>query len=237
MSLNYIGTTIDESPVRVAKANAAITDVRGKAICINADGKCSLADTAGEIVNGIALMTSGDDETGAIAAGQGVDFQIKDCGMAKAGGAFGYGAELTTDANGLLVKATTAGQFVIATALTSASASGDLVKVEITKYYKAADVNSTAVSTAKGLIEGGSYSYANATANTEAAIKAALPATINALTGMSATGITITEDDITMTDFTAAVAGTSAGSFKFTCNVTKGSASDTTSEETGTITQ
>jgi hypothetical protein len=107
-------------------------------------------------------------------------------------------------------------------------------------FKKTADL--VAVETAQGLIESGSYTVAQATANTEATVKTWLASQINALAGMSATGITITESMITVSGFTAAVAGTSSspngtnGSFTFTVALSKGTVNLTTAGKAGTIT-
>jgi hypothetical protein len=99
-----------------------------------------------------------------------------------------------------------------------------------------------AVETAKSLIEGGSYTVAQATANTEATVKTWLAAQINGLTGFDATGITVTEADITLSNFVAAIAGTVGnlsgvnGGFNFTVSLSKGSSSTITTSNNGTIT-
>ncbi|MEG1579144.1 MAG: X2-like carbohydrate binding domain-containing protein, partial [Oscillospiraceae bacterium] len=75
---------------------------------------------------------------------------------------------------------------------------------------------------AKQLIINGTYTFTQAAANTETDVKTALVTQISALPGMTATGVTVVEENITVTDFVAAVAGTAAntngtnGSFKFT---------------------
>jgi hypothetical protein len=95
---------------------------------------------------------------------------------------------------------------------------------------------------AQSLIESGSYTVAQATANTEADVKTWLAGQINALSGMSATGITVTAADITVSNFTPAVAGTAGnlsgmdGSFDFTVSLVKGSSNVTTASKNGTIT-
>jgi hypothetical protein len=93
------------------------------------------------------------------------------------------------------------------------------------------------------LIEGGSYTVAQATANTDAAVKTWLASQINALPGMAATGITVAESDITIGSFTAATAGVvgnsggTNGSFPFTVTLNKGGGTtQTTTSKTGTIT-
>ena len=105
-------------------------------------------------------------------------------------------------------------------------------------FQKTAD--QTAVEAAQSLIENGSYIVDQATANTEATVKAWLAIQINALTE-SATGITVTAADITITSFNAAVAGTSGtpsgtnGSFGFTVSRAVGS-SNLTASKSGVIT-
>jgi hypothetical protein len=105
-----------------------------------------------------------------------------------------------------------------------------------------ADPDIALVSTAKTIIEGGSYTMTQATANSETALKAELVSQINALTGMSGTGITVTGSAITLSSFMAAVSGASGspsgtnGSFTFTVALTKGVVNDTTTGKSGTIT-
>ena len=90
---------------------------------------------------------------------------------------------------------------------------------------------------AKELIEGGVYIVTQETANTLAGVRTWLAGRINGLNGMSATGITVTEDMITVDNFSAAVAGGANGSFNFGVSLQKGhSAVVNTSNLTGTIT-
>ena len=98
------------------------------------------------------------------------------------------------------------------------------------------------VAAAKEAIEGGSYTMTQADANTEAGVKAELARQMNGLSGMSETGVTVADDDITVTSFTPAVAGTSAnpagtnGSISFTVALSKGIVTDITTSLTGVIT-
>ena len=98
------------------------------------------------------------------------------------------------------------------------------------------------VAAAKEAIEGGSYTMTQADANTEAGVKAELARQMNGLSGMSGTGITVADDDVTVTSFTPAVAGTSAnpagtnGSITFTVALSKGTVTDTTTSLSGVIT-
>ena len=81
------------------------------------------------------------------------------------------------------------------------------------------------------------------TANTEAVVKAWLAQQINALQGVSGNGFVVTVSNITVSSFTAAIAGTSGnitgtnGSFTFTVSLSKsGSTTVTTSAKNGVIT-
>jgi len=98
------------------------------------------------------------------------------------------------------------------------------------------------VEAAQSIIEGISkLSVSQTTANDEASVKEWLVAQINALSGMSATGIVVTAADITISGFKAAVAGTEEmpdgrnGSFNFTVTLTKDVTTLTTSEISGVI--
>lgn len=99
-----------------------------------------------------------------------------------------------------------------------------------------------AVAAAKTTVKDHTFTVAQATANTETAVKAWLVTEINNL--LTDAGVTTKADDITISNnsFQAAVAGTASstsgtnGEFKFTAKLTKGSASDTTEEIKGSIT-
>lgn len=126
----YTTTGINTSATIVGAAAAEIKNVAGKAVKFTG-GKVAVATTAGEVVMGIAVLTSAD----VIAAGEDVDIQIKEIGKAVAGAEIAVGAELATNATGALVTAT-AGQFVVATALEAATAAGQIINVQLTKYQK-----------------------------------------------------------------------------------------------------
>ncbi len=104
-----------------------------------------------------------------------------------------------------------------------------------------ANPDTALVEEAKTLVAGGSYTLSQAAANTETAVKEALAAQINALPGMSSKGVIVTASDITITQFTAAVAGTSGnssgtnGSVTFSVSLTKGLAATIMTGKTGTI--
>lgn len=128
----YTTTTINPSPTITGEAGAAIEDVRCKGVKYNETGKIVLADTAGEAIIGVGLITN----DGVTAAGEDVDIQIKDIGLVLAGGEIAAGAELAVDAKGTFQTAT-AGQYVAAIALASAQA-GQGVEAQFVKYVKAA---------------------------------------------------------------------------------------------------
>lgn len=121
--MNYLATSINESPVIVGTANAAITDVRGYAVKFNATGNVVLAG-AGDVPLGIGIMTNGNE--GAIEAGADVDIQIKDIGLVCAGAAITKGASLSVNANGAFIPATS-GTAAVAIALGTASAAGQYI--------------------------------------------------------------------------------------------------------------
>ena len=100
-----------------------------------------------------------------------------------------------------------------------------------------------AIESAKSLIDAMSnVTVDQSTANTEASVKTWLIAKINSLSGMSATGITVTADNITLSNFIAAVEGASSsstrknGSFKFSVNLQKTETTQVTASNSGVIT-
>lgn len=122
--MNYLATSINESPVIVGTAAAAITDVRGHAVKFNASGQVVLC-SAGDTPLGIGIMTMGDQ--GAIAQGEEFTIQHKDIGLVAAGGEIAAGANLSVGANGVFV--TTSGEAtVVAIALEAAAAAGQYIK-------------------------------------------------------------------------------------------------------------
>ena len=132
MNKTYLANQINSSPTLFGKAGAAVEDIRFKAVTFNADGKVILAE-AGKAALGIAIATTGDP-LGKVDIGDQVDIQIKDIGLAMAGGAVNAGAPVTIGANGKLVTAAS-GNFVLGYAITSAKADGDIIQVQIAKGY------------------------------------------------------------------------------------------------------
>ena len=121
--MNYLATSINESPVITGTAASAITDVRGYAVKFNGTGGVVLAG-AGDVPLGIGIMTNGDE--GAIAQGADIDIQYKDIGLVCAGAEITKGASLKVNASGQFVPATS-GAAAVAVALGTASAAGQYI--------------------------------------------------------------------------------------------------------------
>ena len=161
------------------------------------------------------------------------------------GGNVTASSKATTGTNGAID-----GDFKPSNGTISASTNSDGTEADIydpaqLKNYKYIhyEVNpDIALVAAKEAIEGGSYTMTQAVANTEAGVKAELARQMNGLSGMSGTGITVADGDVTVTSFTPAVAGTSAnpvgtnGSISFTVALSKGTVTDITTSLTGVIT-
>lgn len=124
--MTYLATSINESPVIVDKAGAAIADVRGKAVKFDDNGAIVLAG-ANEAAIGVGIMTNDEN----IAKGADVHVQIKDIGLVYAGAAIKKGAKLAANADGALVTAT--GDNAVAIALDAAAAAGVYIKAIILK--------------------------------------------------------------------------------------------------------
>jgi hypothetical protein len=89
-----------------------------------------------------------------------------------------------------------------------------------------------AVAAAKAAVEERTFTVAQQTANTEASVKTWLVNQINDL--ITSTGIRVSSANIAINSFTAAVTGSSGGSFNFTVTLSKGSAGDRVTKN-GTI--
>lgn len=122
--MDYFAASINESPVLTLKAGTELTEVGGKAIAFDADGKAVLAG-AGSAAIGVALMTN--DE--AIPAGGRVDVQYKDIGLVQVSAAVNPGDCLAPGEGGALAKAE--GGTYLAIALQRASAPGAMVQAII----------------------------------------------------------------------------------------------------------
>ena len=127
---------IEESVTITGKAAVDIPDVRGKAVVFDGNGNIAVASDPAKPILGIALITSGvtnaPNGNGAVKAGEDIDIQVGAMGYASAGAAVKPGDPLTTNSTGDLVSAVD-GNFVIATALNTAS-TGGTVYFQITKY-------------------------------------------------------------------------------------------------------
>lgn len=121
----YHGTGINDSATIVAKAAADIQGGAFLAAMLTKDGVA--VAKAGEAAIGIMIP-----ETDSPKAGEDVNIQVKDIGLAMAGAAVEAGDLLTSDANGKLVKAAS-GNFILATALGAAAAAGQVISVQIIK--------------------------------------------------------------------------------------------------------
>lgn len=122
--MNYMATSINQSPVIVDKAGADLAEVRGRAVKFDATGAIVLAG-AGEKALGFGIMTNDTN----IAKNADVHVQIKDIGLVYAGAAITKGAELEVGANGA-VKPVASGK-PVAIALEAAAAAGVYVKAII----------------------------------------------------------------------------------------------------------
>lgn len=126
--MNYFGTAINESPVIAVKAGEVMKEPQF--LAVTADGKLAKAG-----VNAIGIITADCEDT--VAVGDDLTVQIKDIGIWLSGGAITAGAELTSDADGKAVAATS-GSFITAVALSEATKAGQRVSVQIVKAgYKA----------------------------------------------------------------------------------------------------
>lgn len=120
----YINHSYNDSPVIHGEANAALTAPAMKAFALNSSGKVILPATSGDFAVGIALANTDD-----VAAGGGIDLQVKDGCLGIAGETVKRGDLLMAHTDGTLKKAT-AGTNVLAISLTDA-ASGKPVEVYI----------------------------------------------------------------------------------------------------------
>lgn len=131
--ITYTGTGINPTATWVAPIAIDMADIRGLAVKYTAEGQVTVANVAGEAIMGIALITNDVD----LKKGQDAHFQIKEIGLAVAGGPVAAGDELATDTKGKLVKANS-GDFVIGTAMDSGGENENII-IQINKLgYKPA---------------------------------------------------------------------------------------------------
>ncbi|MCD7867663.1 MAG: DUF2190 family protein [Clostridiales bacterium] len=126
--MSYFGTLINESPVIVVQAAADMEKPQFLAVMI--DGTIA---TAG--ANAIGIITA--DAEDSVKDGDDLTVQVKDIGAWTVGEAVAAGDELTSDASGKAVKATS-GSLITAVALEEATAADQRISVQIIKAgYKA----------------------------------------------------------------------------------------------------
>lgn len=134
MAKTYMTDQINTSATISEKAGADIEDPRGLFMKYDANGNVVPASVAGEKVIGMAIITNNEG----VEAGQDVDIQIKEIGLARAGATIAKGAEVMAGANGKAAVATD-GSFMVGTALESAE-DGQLFFIQVSKCYKPAAV-------------------------------------------------------------------------------------------------
>ncbi len=121
------GSTINESSTIAAVAAEEIEDARGKAVKFDENGKIKVCDTENEAVAGIVILQG----IKPVKENEEVSVQIKDIGVAVAGGEIKVGDYVATDNQGRLVKATSG--FAVGMAVTPATKENALFRVQITK--------------------------------------------------------------------------------------------------------
>lgn len=121
------GSTINDSSTIPAVAAEAIEDARGKAVKFDENGKIKVCDAANEAVAGLVIYQG----LKPVKEGEEVSVQIKDIGLAVAGGEIKVGDYVGTDAQGRLTKATSG--FIVGMAVSPASKEDVLFRVQITK--------------------------------------------------------------------------------------------------------
>ncbi len=122
--MSYLNHGYNDSPVIHGEANTALTAPAMKAFALNSSGKVILPAASGDFCVGIALANTED-----VAAGGGIDLQVKDGCYAIVGETVKRGDLLMGHTDGTLKKAT-AGLNVLAIALSDA-ASGKPCEVYI----------------------------------------------------------------------------------------------------------
>lgn len=96
--MNYISTPVNDSPTISLTAGAALSDVRGRAVQFDTNGKIILA-AADNIPLGIATISNVSD----IASGEDVEVQVSAIGMVRAGAAIAPGNTLSPDSTGSFI--------------------------------------------------------------------------------------------------------------------------------------
>lgn len=124
---SYFGTSINESPTIVLPAAEKIENAQAIALAIK-EGGVGKPAAAGDMLIGLTLRAA--EET--YEKGDDVTIQVKDIGKWTAGEAIAIGDLLTANTEGKAVKAT-AGNFIMAIALTATENPGTMIQVQIIK--------------------------------------------------------------------------------------------------------
>lgn len=145
MAKEYLNAFMNNSATIRDVLAADITGAPHKAVVYDADGKLALPAADGDPAIGFILSDTYANDSGVTSAGTEVDVLIKDIGLGEADAAIAKGVFVTATATGT-VKTAEAGDFIIGTAMTAATAAGNLVQVQITKsgfYPAASDTDDT----------------------------------------------------------------------------------------------
>lgn len=121
---SYEYTGINTSATVTFPAGEDLADIGATAVLLAEEG-LSKPDAGAEVLGIIPIS-----EDGAYKKGDDITVQVKDIGIWRAGAGLARGTLLATDKDGLCQGAS-AGQYICARALTSASAKGDLIRVQI----------------------------------------------------------------------------------------------------------
>ncbi len=127
--MEYITSSVNESPVLSYEAGELLEDVRGRAVKFDANGKIVLAK-AGDCAVGVGILSNETE----IEEGGSVDVQLSAIGLVKAGAEVKAGDRLKPDDDGALIPAGD-GFSYIGTALQNASAEGPFIQALIISGY------------------------------------------------------------------------------------------------------
>lgn len=123
----FISTGINDTPTIVGKAGIPLVNAALHAAKFNAQGEIVPA-AAGDNAVGLFIASTPDN----VAAGEDVTIQIKDVGLWVTGAAVLAGAEVAVNAAGQAITAA-ANAFIVGIALETATAAGQVIKVQIVK--------------------------------------------------------------------------------------------------------
>lgn len=123
----FISTGINDTPTIVGKAGIPLVNAALHAAKFNAQGEIVPA-VAGDNAVGLFIASTPDN----VAAGEDVTIQIKDVGLWVTGAAVLAGAEVAVNAAAQAIPAA-ANAFIVGIALETATAAGQVIKVQIVK--------------------------------------------------------------------------------------------------------